>query len=367
MFLAAEVTHTSDEFLGKNWLLLSAAVESKSLAQIKNYYYDHKKMFGRARLSETIDGDIERNQNLDDQDSGGHHSSDLDDDHDSGRLNHQANIYQHEAHRQHMSAAESHHETTLANAELWAQAQLLKQQQEQAAQITAHEEARRYMQSHSQQQQQQVLSNLSSMIPWMTAAQVAQVAVLQQQQQHHHHLNASQSIGREWDNDFLIRASSISPPGTTIESSLFSPTTTAIQNMLALRQAHGGHQGFSMDAASQLRSMAALANLPGLNSGNSLAIPSSSNLGAIEVDQLERARAILEYRAGANLHVDGLASLGLNVQSVGGPQANPSSAAVDALGLLAKAVRRAEGNAFNIDGQQSTLYSDLNSLHQYKR
>ena len=317
-------------------------------------------------MSESHSGDVEGNQNQDDQDSGGHHSSDLDDDHDSGRLHHQANLYQHEVHRQHITAAESHHETTLANAELWAQAQLLKQQQEQAAQITAHEEARRYMQSHSQQQQQ-VLSSLSSMIPWMTAAQVAQaqVAVLQQQQ-HHHHLNASQSVGRDWDNDFLMRASTISPPGTTIDSSLFSPTTNAIQNMIALRQAHGGHQGFPMDAANQLRSMAALAGLPGLNAGNSLAVPSSSNLGALDVNQLERARAILEYRAGANLQADGLASLGLSVQGVGGPHAN-SSSAVDALGLLAKAVRRAKGSAFNMDGQQGTQYNDLNSLHQYKR
>ena len=35
---------------GKNWSVLQNAVPSKSLSQIKNYYYDHKKQFGKPEL-----------------------------------------------------------------------------------------------------------------------------------------------------------------------------------------------------------------------------------------------------------------------------------------------------------------------------
>jgi hypothetical protein len=339
---------------GKNWSLLSSAIESKTMAQIKNYYYDHKKLFGRQRMGahEGHVGDGEGNQDNDDQDSHGPNSSDFEEEHEMSRPQHQSQL-------QHMSAAESHHEQTLANAELWAQAQLLKQQQEQAAQLSAHEEARRYMQSHTQQQQQ-VLSSLSNMIPWMTAAQVAQaqVAALQQQHQqhHHHHLhhNAPQQGVREWDNDFLMRASNRTPPAPAADSSMFSPTA-AFQNMLALRQSHAGHQGFSVDAASQLRSMAALAGLNGMNTGNTMAAP-SQGLSAVDVDQLERARAILGYRAGPSVHADGLAGLG----------SSSSANAAEALGLLANAVRRAEGNGgFNTDGHQGNPYNDRNNQHQF--
>lgn len=32
---------------GKNWTLLETVIKSKNLSQIKNYYYDHKKQFGK--------------------------------------------------------------------------------------------------------------------------------------------------------------------------------------------------------------------------------------------------------------------------------------------------------------------------------
>ena len=342
-------------FLGKNWSLLSSAIESKTMSQIKNYYYDHKKNFGRQKIGahDGHVGDGEGNLDNDDQDSNGPTSSDFEEENEISRPQHQSQL-------QHMSAAESQHEQTLANAELWAQAQLLKQQQEQAAQLSAHEEARRYMQSHTQQQQQQqVLSSLSSMIPWMTAAQVAQaqVAALQQQhhQQHHHHLhhNAPQQGMREWDKDFLLRASNRTPPAPAADSSMFSPTA-AFQSMLALRQSHTGHQGFSVDAASQLRSMAALAGLTGMNTGNTMSAP-SQGLSAVDVDQLERARAILGYRAGPSLHADGLVGLG----------STSSANTAEALGILANAVRRAEGNGFNSDGHHGHPYNDRNNQRQY--
>ena len=348
------------------------------MAQIKNYYYDHKKLFGRHRLTSRDNHVVENvgNQNQDDQDSLEPHSSDIEDDHEASRQhNHQTARYENEHQLQQIPVADSHHEQILANAELWAQAQLLKQQQEHAAQLSAHEEARRYMQSHSHSQQQQhVLSNLSSMFPWMTASQVAQaqVTAIQQQQQqqqqhqhqhhvHRHHHNVSQSTVREWDNEYLVRANNRTPPIQSTDSSRFTPAAAALQSILALRQAHAGNQGFSMDAASQLRSMAALAGLSGINTGNglnALNAPSSSSLSAVDVDHLERARTLLGYRGG--VQAESLAGLG-----VGSPHSTSSSSAVDALGLLSQAVRRAEGNGFHNDGRQGNPYSDMNNPRPY--
>ena len=37
---------------GKNWSILQNAVPSKSLKQIKNYYYDHKKDIGKQKAAQ---------------------------------------------------------------------------------------------------------------------------------------------------------------------------------------------------------------------------------------------------------------------------------------------------------------------------
>ena len=76
-------------------------------------------------------------------------------------------------------------------ADIWARAQIQQQQEQQLQQEQLHQqfssqEARRLLHSH---QHQQVMSNISSMFPWVTAAQFAQAqaqvqvqaAALQQQ------------------------------------------------------------------------------------------------------------------------------------------------------------------------------------------
>jgi hypothetical protein len=44
--------------LGKNWKMLVEAVGSKSMSQIKNYYYDHKKQFGKTQQNGSDDTDL---------------------------------------------------------------------------------------------------------------------------------------------------------------------------------------------------------------------------------------------------------------------------------------------------------------------
>lgn len=102
-----------------------------------------------------------------------------------------------------------HSQSLQSAADIWARAQIQQQQeqqlqQQQQQQQLSSQEAQRLLHSH---QHQQVISNISSMFPWVTAAQVAQAqvqvqaaAIQQQQSQQHVQQQQQESIEVDWQN-----------------------------------------------------------------------------------------------------------------------------------------------------------------------
>lgn len=187
--------------------MLASAVGSKSISQIKNYYYDHKKQFSKHRgtaekADDSEDGKPKRASALDSTDGDSDFAEHVEEQHVSGgegapsQPQGRGNILmetdsifdQQGAHGQSLSSA----------ADIWAHAQLKQQQQ------LSSQEARRLLHSHTHQQ---VMSNLSTMFPWMTAAHVAQAqlqaqaqaaALQHQQQQDGIPLGATHASIRDW-------------------------------------------------------------------------------------------------------------------------------------------------------------------------
>ena len=168
------------------------------MSQIKNYYYDHKKQFGKSRGAGDKSGDSDGGKGMRTSAPG---STDGESDFAErtemffapggvGQYQEVGMQGSMETDLSEQQRAALHAQSLQSAAEIWARAQIQQQQeqhfqhqqeQQLQQQLSSHE-ARRLLHSH---QHQQVMSNLSSMFPWVTAAQVAQVqaAALQQQQQ----------------------------------------------------------------------------------------------------------------------------------------------------------------------------------------
>jgi hypothetical protein len=199
--------------------MLASAVGSKSISQIKNYYYDHKKQFskhrGTAEKSDDYeDGKSRRALALDSTDGDSDFAERVEERHVSGGdststqqqgrgniLMESDSIFEQQgAHGPSLSSA----------ADIWAHTQILNRQQQQ--QQLSSQEARRLLHSHTHQQ---VMSNLSTMFPWVSAhvAQAqfqaqAQAAALQQQQHQQQQegisLGATHAAVRDWIDRKLI-------------------------------------------------------------------------------------------------------------------------------------------------------------------
>ena len=170
--------------------MLASTIGTKSISQIKNYYYDHKKLSGRYRSNDSDkadEGDDGKSTGYSDHPFPG--STDGESDFaEREEQQFPGGIFSDQG-RSEMETGEASmmgaHSLASA-ADLWAQVQILKQHQQQQHQqqmMTTHE-ARRLLQSRTHQQ---VMSNFTGMFPWVTAAHVAQAqaqaAALQQQQQ----------------------------------------------------------------------------------------------------------------------------------------------------------------------------------------
>jgi hypothetical protein len=188
--------------------MLASAVGSKSISQIKNYYYDHKKQFskhrghvdkaddsedGKARRGSapSIDGEIA--EGVEEQQVSGGEGASLQEKGRDNSVMETDNIFE-------QQGTTISGQSLTSAADIWAHAQILKQQQQVSSQ-----EARRLLHSHTHHQ---VMQNLTSIFPWMSAhvaqaqAQVqAQAAALQQQQQQAQEGNslvATHATVRDW-------------------------------------------------------------------------------------------------------------------------------------------------------------------------
>lgn len=187
--------------------MLASAVGSKSISQIKNFYYDHKKQFSKHRgaaekADDSEDGKSRRALALDSTDGDSDFAERFEVQNVSGgdgvstqEQQGRGNILMETD-----SIFDQQGPSLSSAADIWAHAQILNRQQRQ------QEEARRLLHSHTHQQ---VMTNLSTMFPWMTAhvAQAqfqaqAQAAALQQQQHQQQQdgisLGSSHSAVRDW-------------------------------------------------------------------------------------------------------------------------------------------------------------------------
>jgi hypothetical protein len=172
--------------------MLASVVGSKSISQIKNYYYDHKKQFSKHRghvenahdsedckarsgSTPSIDGETDSAERVEEQQVSGGEGASFQEQGRGNSVMESDNVFEQQG------ATRSGQSLTSA-ADIWAHAQILKQQQQISSQ-----EARRLLHSHTHQQ---VMQSLTSIFPWVTAhvaqaqAQAhVQAAALQQQQQ----------------------------------------------------------------------------------------------------------------------------------------------------------------------------------------
>jgi len=341
------------------------------MAQIKNYYYDHKKQFGKnGGAGDTAgDGDVAR--------SSAPGSTDGESD-----IAERAEMYLaaagaaqfpmegmralgadlSEQQRAGLSA-----QSLQSAADVWARAQIQQQQEhqlqqqqqqheqeQQLQQQLSSQEARRLLHSH---QHQQVMSNISSMFPWVTAAQVAQAqahvqvqaaAFQQQQQQQQQHQD---SAGLDWSDRKLINW--MRDCNLSAESHQFllrlSTAATQMQNLFAMRHA-GHHHGFSVDSTSHLRTMA-LAGLAAMNqqtlAGNGMQMDTSYHS-----NEAERGVNYGGSNEGHSMRMGG---------SAAAPSSSSSNAAL-ALGMLAtQSVNN--GNAYSPEENQSNYEQNDRSDH----
>ena len=224
---------------GRNWPMLSQAVGTKTISQIKNYYYDYKKQVGKSRgekegkKSSKIDGKGRRHEDdmvtpppsmtssVPDTPAEDTPQEEL------SRAHHEQEKYVLQQQLQHQQLQETlelqlrarqqqEHESrnmarsgattpdTLSTAELWVQQALLNQQHQQhpsQSQIS-EEAARRLLQHHSQSHHQQILSNL---MPWVSSSQTQQQQSQQQQQQHTHGSHAPSGM-QDWSEVQQLQA-----------------------------------------------------------------------------------------------------------------------------------------------------------------
>jgi hypothetical protein len=202
--------------------MLASAVGSKSISQIKNYFYDHKKQFSKHRGPEekaddsedgkarrgsahSIDGESDFVERVEERRVSGGEGASLQEQGRGNSVMETDNIFE-------QQGATTSGQSLTSAADIWAHAQILKQQQQHHHQQQQHQlssqEARRLLHSHTHQQ---VMQNLTSMFPWVTAhvaqaqAQAhAQAAALQQQQQQQQQPQEGNSLGathaavRDW-------------------------------------------------------------------------------------------------------------------------------------------------------------------------
>lgn len=198
--------------------MLASAVGSKSISQIKNYYYDHKKQFSKHRgtaekSDDNEDGKSRRALALDSTDGDSDFAERVEERHVSGgdgtstQPQGRGNILMES---DSIFEQQGAHGPSLSAADIWAHAQILNRQQQQQL---SSQDARRLLHSRTHQQ---VMSNLSTMFPWVSAhvAQAqfqaqAQAAALQQQQHQQQQegisLGATHAAVRDWIDRKLIR------------------------------------------------------------------------------------------------------------------------------------------------------------------
>ena len=282
---------------GKNWTILEEAIGNKTTAQIKNYYYDHKKQFGKQgslgaeeKVAE-MDVDIPRKKaHIPSVESTVVNSEAIqlalrERDRESHLHREQMQHQQNES-----SVAADFHQQAIVElatrrlAEAKADGQrtpeheaalLLQQQQQQhhfLQQHAAQEEARRLLQS------QLGLSGLSGLSPW-----ASQLVALQQQQHSHHHHHHQQHHHQQQQQQQQH-------PDNVVRD--FREAQT-LQNALGLGQSHG----FSLDPQAQLRNLL-------LRFQN----PSQGNATAVFLQQLENAAQ--QQQQQHNSGVDRLSALG---------------------------------------------------------
>jgi hypothetical protein len=184
------------------------------LAQIKNYYYDHHKKNRnnggedsmRTSAPESTDGDsdaVERSEMYFAATGG------------AAQFRSGGMMTAVEARVTEQQRAALHSQSLQSAADIWARAQIqhqqeqhLQQHEQQLQQQLSSQEAHRLLHSH---QHQQVISNISSMFPWVTAAQVAQAqvqvqaAAIQQQQSQQQQQQESNEL--DWQNRKYARRS----------------------------------------------------------------------------------------------------------------------------------------------------------------
>ena len=263
---------------GKNWSMLSSAIGTKSIAQIKNFYYDQKKHSGRSRSSNSLPAVDEDEVMTDDgagRSDGGVDQYGISDD---GR-------------RSALSSDGYQDQSILSANDVWTQAQqalLAQQHQQHLAAHLSSQEARRILQSQTHQQL------LSAMYPW---ASTAQVAALQQQ-----HTQDAHSTARDWVD-----------------------AATQMQNVLAMAR---GHQGYSIDPSTHLTTMA-MARLAGIGQLEQLQQQQQQQQRSDGADQMQHMAGLLGY---TNNSAHGSTA----------SSASSSAVAAAALGLLAQQQQQQE-------------------------
>ncbi|KAI2512511.1 hypothetical protein MHU86_1964 [Fragilaria crotonensis] len=252
---------------GKNWTVLEEAIGNKTTAQIKNYYYDHKKQFGKQgslgveEKAADIDVDIPRKKvpipSVDttvesseaikaalrerDRESQLHREQIQHQQNESSVASdfHQQAILELSTRRL-VEAQGDGQRTPEHEAVLLLQQQQQQQQQQHhfLQQHAAQEEARRLLQS------QLGLSGLSALSPW--ASQL--VALQQQQQQHQQHAHHHHHHQQHHQHQHQQQQQQQQHPDNVVRD--FREAQT-LQNALGLGQSHG----FSIDPQAQLRNL----------------------------------------------------------------------------------------------------------------
>lgn len=347
--------HETVEKHGKNWNKILATIGTKTLSQIKNYYYDHKKQFAKNRSGAKSDDDAptgsggvtsaaEDQPQTDGADSfaidnnGGVDLSGIGlSSGDEGRRSvlSSAGIMSADEMMIDQGSLHGSHAMTSA-ADLWNQTQqALLTQQHLAAQLSS-QEAHRLLQNQNQQQQQQQqqLANISNLFPWLNAAQVTAAQQVAAHQQHHHQQQAQQLQQQAAQQLAQAQAQQEGNALGVTHASVrdYLDATTQMQNALALRQA--GHHGFSIDPSSHLRTLAMSNLAAGINPASLL----GANAQAL-AQQLENSGSnqALQHHSTSTTEQQ-LQNLGLGGMlgySTGGSQSAQSTvaAAAAALGL----------------------------------